>query len=352
MQLLGEIVILGGIPGHREMGTRHLAHRGRQDAGTQRLQSVVGRRVRSVAGQRDVHHQHTGGPAAGGVGGHRLADRAASRRAPLQRGDRGLHTRAGDIGAGHDHLGRSGRLREGALDVVGGLHDGQVLRGVDGRLPQPHAERRGGQGEQRDGRDAAPDRRVPDHAADQRGPQLRWAGRGAPAAEEGDLAPIGSGAQPGQQRGQHGERAGDRDADHRDRAQCDAGELADAGQEQARHSDHHGDARHQDRAAGGAGGDPQRFGEGRAPGAFLALAAQVEQRVVDADCHPDDQHDLGGGGSDREPVAGDGDEGEGGHDGRDGEQHRDAGRHQGAEHHQEQDQRDGHRGGLGPAEVQ
>ena len=54
------------------------------------------------------------------------------------------------------------------------------------------------------------------------------------------------------------------------------------------------------------GGDPQRLAWCRARRALLAGPAQVEQRVVDADRHPDQQHDRGGGAADRQPAAGDG----------------------------------------------
>ena len=84
---------------------------------------------------------------------------------------------------------------------------------------------------------------------------------------------------------------------------------------------------------------------------FLALAAQVEQRVVDSDGHPDDEYELGRAGADREPSAGDAEQRDGRDHCRPGQQDRDAGRDERAEHGQQQDQRQRDRRPLGLPEV-
>ena len=183
--------------------------------------------------------------------------------------------------------------------VSTGLPAGRSTAGSPIRI----ATRGCGQREQGDGGHAAPDHRPRDDPPRQRGPDPRRPGGGAPAAEERDPAPVGPRPEPGQQRGQHGQRAQHRGADHRDRAERHAAEHVVAGQEQPRQRDHDGQPGHHDRPARGRGGDPQGLGGAVPGGPLLALAAQVEQRVVDADRHPDEQHHLGGAGPDRQPVA-------------------------------------------------
>ena len=201
-------------------------------------------------------------------------------------------------------------------------------------------------------RDAAPDHRPGDDPAGQRAPEPGRPGGGPPAAEERDPAGVRLRPEPGQQRGQHGQRADDRDAHHGDRAKREAAERAAADEEQAGHGGHHGQAGHQDRAARRAPCDPERLGERPALRPLLTLAPQVEQRVVDADRHPDDHHDLERVAVDRQPVADRRHHPDSGGQRGEREQHRDAGRDQRAEHGEHQDQRDRHRGHLGLAEVQ
>ena len=82
----------------------------------------------------------------------------------------------------------------------------------------------------------------------------------------------------------------DRDGDDDDRAGREGVEGGAADHEQARHRGDDGAARDQDRVARGLGGDLDRVEGGAAAGPLLALALEVEQRVVDPDRHPD-QHD-------------------------------------------------------------
>ena len=74
--------------------------------------------------------------------------------------------------------------------------------------------------------------------------------------------------------------------------------------------------------------------------AFLALPPHVEQRVVDADGHPDQQHHFGDGGVDRGDVADRRHQSERRADAGDGQQHRDAGRNQRTEREDQDDERD------------
>ena len=79
----------------------------------------------------------------------------------------------------------------------------------------------------------------------------------------------------------------DRDHDHRPDGEGD--ERLVAADEHAGHRDHHGEAGDQHGAAGGRGGGLERGRVAAPGGALLALAAQVEERVVDADRQPDQQ---------------------------------------------------------------
>ena len=340
-----------GVAGDRVAGPGDLADRVRQDLVPQRQQRVVRRGVRPVARQRHVDHERAA--AADDGGGHRVVNGAAAaasaRSASTAASTFGpvtsapvTTTCAGDRG-----------LRERPLDRGHRLDHGRVLRRVHGGLAEPQAEHRSGEREQRDRGDATPDQRPGDHPPGQCSPEPgRPPGVGLPPAEERDPAGVRFRPEPGQQRGQHGQRADDRDAHDGDRAQREAAERAAADEEQAGHGGHHGQAGHQDRAARRAPGDPERLGERPALRPLLTLAPQVEQRVVDADRHPDDHHDLERAAVDRQPVAGRRHHPDGGGQGGEREQHRDAGRDQRAEHGEHQEQRDRDRGHLGLAEVQ
>jgi hypothetical protein len=170
-------------------------------------------------------------------------------------------------------------------------------------------------------------------------------------AQERDPSRVGARPEPGQQRGQHGQRTHHRDGDHRDGPGRYASKWPAPHQEQRDQRGHHGHAGHQDGAPGRAGRDAQRFRERPAVGPLFAFAAQVEQRVVDADRHPDDHHDLVDLAEDWDHVADEHQDSERRGQRGQAEQQRDAGRHQGAEHEQQQDQRDRYRDSLGLAEI-
>ena len=81
--------------------------------------------------------------------------------------------------------------------------------------------------------------------------------------------------------------------DHDDRGNAERVEDVVAGQEHAGHRDDHGQPGDEHRAAGGRGRDFERGSRATACGTFLALAPQVEHRIVDADREPDQQHQRG-----------------------------------------------------------
>ena len=151
--------------------------------------------------------------------------------------------------------------------------------------------------------------------------------------------------------GKHGQRPEHRDGDDEDRGQRERREGRVAGEEHARHRHHHGQAGDEHRAAGGRGRDLERRPLAAPRGAFLALALQVEQRVVDADGEPDQEHHRRGLHRDRQQDARERDEPERREHRGQREQERNAGRDERAEGEHEDDQRDRKRERAGLAEV-
>ena len=97
-----------------------------------------------------------------------------------------------------------------------------------------------------------------------------------------------------QQRRQHGQGADERGEDDEHRPDPDRGEDVRAGKQQAGHRDQHRDPGDQDRLPGGRGGAEESLVSPVAGCALLALALEIEQRVVDPDGHPHQQdHRLG-----------------------------------------------------------
>ena len=170
-------------------------------------------------------------------------------------------------------------------------------------------------------------------------------------AEERDAALVDAVAELREHGGEHRQRADHRDADDEDRAGRHRGEAVVAGEVHAGHGGHHGEAGDQHGAARRRGGGGQR-GLGITAGpALLALAADVEERVVDADGQAD-EHDhgrqvLGRG----RQLADGGDEAHGADDGGDAEQQRQAGGDERAEREQQDDERERERQRLGLLEV-
>ena len=135
-------------------------------------------------------------------------------------------------------------------------------------------------------------------------PMARWPGRAEHAGRLGR-----------EQRRQHGQRADDGGGDDEDRRQRDAREHAVAGQEHAAHRDH-------DRETETSTARPEVAAAisiaSTCPtprGPLLALAGDVEDRVVDTDGEADQQDDGLRGVGHREELARDGGQPERGHDG-------------------------------------
>ena len=96
-------------------------------------------------------------------------------------------------------------------------------------------------------------------------------------------------AQLREQGGQHGQRPEHGDGDDEDRRQAEGGEGRVACEEHAGHRDHHRQARDEHRAAGRGCRSLDRGPRAPSGRTLLALALQVEHRVVDADREPDEQ---------------------------------------------------------------
>ena len=156
----------------------------------------------------------------------------------------------------------------------------------------------------------------------------------------GQTAAVDAIAELGEHCRQHGQRAEHRDADDEDRADRHGTAVGHAHEEHAGERDHHGQARDEHRVAarGRCGLEGRELAGAARP--LLALALEVEERVVDRDGHADQHHQdlraLAG----RDELARDGGEPEGREHRRQAEQDRDAGREQRAEREQQDDQRD------------
>ena len=151
---------------------------------------------------------------------------------------------------------------------------------------------------QRDHHPAGQHRRrsgVPQHAVDDRAPDPRLAAALAALARRTAREPfITLSPSLDSRAGKHGQRPEHRDRDHQDRARRHRGERLVAGQVHPGHRGHHGQAGdHEHRAARGRRRGLQRGLLAASGSSLLPLAAHVEQRVVDADRHPDQQHHLG-----------------------------------------------------------
>ena len=113
------------------------------------------------------------------------------------------------------------------------------------------------------------------------------------------------------------------------------------------HRDGDGRARDEHRAPGGAGGALERLVRGHAALALLARADHVEERVVDADGHADQEDDRLDAVVERERLADRPEQAERGDDGGQREQHRHERGDDRAEREQQDEQRHRHREQLG-----
>ena len=255
------------------------------------------------------------------------------------------------VGA-HDHGGRRPLGGEGVGDAVQGRDLRDVLgqrvevRAVDlqaegGDRQQPDDERGGAQGEHR-----AADHRRQDPPA-----EAALADPGVEPPQQRHPRPVDPAAELDQQGGQHRDRAEHGDRDHDDGAGGEGVEGGRAHDVQTGERGDDGATGDQDGVAGRGRRDLDGVEGGPAAGPFLALALEVEERVVDADRHPDEHDHAGDGGLGVHEVGQGRGDADGGRDAGGGEEHRDAGGDEGPEGQQHQAQRDGHREHLGPTQV-
>ena len=115
------------------------------------------------------------------------------------------------------------------------------------------------------------------------------AARTSPRREHGEDAAIDPVAELAEQGRQHGQRADHRHEDDDHRAERERRVDLRAGEQQAGHRDQHREAGDQHRLARGGGGTLQRVTARVSRRALLALALDVEERVVDADRHAHQQ---------------------------------------------------------------
>ena len=169
--------------------------------------------------------------------------------------------------------------------------------------------------------------------------------------QQRQAAAVDAVAELGEHGREHRERAEHRDADDEDGADRHRTALGLAEEEDARERRHDRQARDQDGVTAGRGCCLERGELARAASPFLALALEIEERVVHGDCHADQHHQdlraLAGG----HELARDGGEAEGREDRREAEQHRDTGSQQRAEREQQDDERDRDREEFGLLEV-
>ncbi len=266
--------------------------------------------------------------------------------------DRGLHLLRVHVRSLDDHTGRERRAGERLLHPLVRLHGGERVRErVGAWLDHPHLQGRDRQGDQEPAGENGREQWLAQDAIDDRAPDPALAVVAAEPADERHAAPVDAVAEPRQQCRQHGQRPDHRDRDHCDRGDGERLEDGVARQEHARHGRHHGQAGDEHGAAGRRGCGLERGTFAASGGPFLALALQVEERVVDADGEPDQEHERAGLVRHREDVAGPGDDAEGGKDSRQGEQQRDPGGGESAERDHEDDERDRERQHPGFAEV-
>jgi hypothetical protein len=196
------------------------------------------------------------------------------------------------------------------------------------------------------------ERRPLEHSVEDRRPHARLPGGALLGrGQERDPALVHPVAQLREDRRQHGQRADDGDRDHQDGAGGEGDEGRRARQVEARHRDHHRDARDEHGTPRGRRGGLERRLRALAAGPLLPFAPQVEHRVVDPDGEADQENDRGNRLVDREHLADRAEQADRGGDRGGGEAQRDQRRDQRAERQQQDDQRDRQGGGLGLLEV-
>jgi hypothetical protein len=169
--------------------------------------------------------------------------------------------------------------------------------------------------------------------------------------QERDAPAVDAAAEQLEHRGQDGDRPGDRASDHRDRAARDPVEDVETEHEHACHRDRDSRARDEDGPTGRARGPLERFVRREAAVALLARADHVEERVVHADGHADQEDDRLDAVVERKSLADEVEQAEGRRDGREREEHGDESRDDRPEREQEDEQGHGDGKELGPVQV-
>ena len=166
------------------------------------------------------------------------------------------------------------------------------------------------------------EQRSTQHRGEYDRPEATFAVAATELAQQRDLALLDPVAELREQRGQHRQRSEDRGGDDEDRAHRDTAEAAGAGEEHAADRCHDGCTRDENRAARCRGGGEERRVGGAAGGTLLTFATDVEQGVVDADREPDQQHHRVHRSVDREEMASQEHQTDGGDDRGQREEHR------------------------------
>ena len=166
-----------------------------------------------------------------------------------------------------------------------------------------------------------------------------------------DPAAVDPRAEQAQGRGQDGDGAEDGAGDDGDRGSRDAAQGPDPDEVHAGHGDRDGRARDDHGSAGGSERRLECLADRYTSAALGARADDEEERVVDADRHPDQQHHGLGAVFDREQLAERSEQAEAGGDRAQREQDRDKRRGQRAEREQEHEQRERDREQLRAVQV-
>ena len=313
------------------------------------VERVVRHLVRAVADERHRDAEHLA--VRRRVRVDRLQGLAGCDRLLLQVGDSRLQRRIRRVALDRDD-GRGGAAGERVPHLVERLDFLERLRqGVEARLARVEAQGREGQEEQHRGRRDRGDERAAEDGAEHRTPDATLAVVLLEPAEERDAHLVDPVAEPREDRGQDGERADHRDGDDHHRPDREGHERLVAGEEHAGHRDHHGDARDEHGPARRRCGSLEGGGFAASGATLVTFAADVEQRVVDADREPDQQDDLGDRLVHRHDLARQGDEAQRCEHGRQGEPERDERADERAEHEQQDHERDRDRDHPGAGQL-
>ncbi len=231
--------------------------------------------------------------------------RPLARACSLEPLDSRLHRRRVDVGSLDDDARRKGGARERLLHAVVGLDRRQRLRErVHARLHHAELDRRQREDDQEPAGQDGRQKRPAEDAVDDRAPDPAFAVVAAQAADQRNPKPVDPVAEPREQRRKHRQRAEHRRSRPRgsSRSPNEAKILspvrnmpAIAVMTVSPEIEHC--------APGSRGGDLERVSFAAARRPLLTLALQVEERVVDTDREPDQEHDRGPLRRDRDGLA-------------------------------------------------